>query len=281
MDIISLIAPMILMIVGYTVGSTRIITQGHQALVERLGQYKRKLDPGLNFIVPFVEKIAIEKTTREQILDIAPQPAITKDNISVEVDAVIYWRVFDWVKAYYEVEDVEDAIGNLVITTLRSAIGRQELDETYSSRSEINKTLLEELDKATDDWGVKVLRVEVQEIKLPDSIMESLEKERAAESEKQAAIFKAEGEKQASISRAEGTVQAIEMIAQALKGQSNSKDVLKYLVAQRFVDANQKLGESKNAKIIFMNPKDVSEGVGELLEEDTHISDGSIGNNSN
>jgi len=280
MDIISLIAPMILMIVGYTVGSTRIITQGHQALVERLGQYKRKLEPGLNFIIPFVDRIAVEETTRERVLDITPQPAITKDNVSLEVDAVIYWRVLDLEKAYYEVENVEDAIGNLVITTLRSAIGHQQLDETYSSREEINKTLLMELDKATSTWGVKVLRVEVQEIKPPDSIMESLEKERAAESEKQAAIFKAEGEKQASIERAEGTVQSIEMIAKALQGQSNSREVLKYLVAQRFVEANQKLGESDNSKIIFMNPKDVSEAIEGLMENDAPT-DKRIGNGSN
>ncbi|NEP15175.1 MAG: paraslipin [Symploca sp. SIO1A3] len=281
MDIISIIAPMILVIFGYSIGSTRIITQGNQALVERLGQYKRKLDPGLNFIIPFVDRIAVEETTRERVLDIAPQPAITKDNVSVEVNAVVYWRVLDLERAYYEVEDVEDAIGNLVITTLRSAIGHQELDETYSSREEINKTLLNELDKATVSWGVKVLRVEVQDITLPKSIMESLEKERAAESEKQAAIFKAEGEKQASISRAEGTVQSIEMIAQALQGQSNSQAVLQYLVAQRFVDANQKLGESENSKIIFMNPGDLSEAVVDLMQQETGPRDKVIGNGSN
>ncbi len=281
MDIISIIAPMILVIFGYSIGSTRIITQGNQALVERLGQYKRKLDPGLNFIIPFVDRIAVEETTRERVLDIAPQPAITKDNVSVEVNAVVYWRVLDLERAYYEVEDVEDAIGNLVITTLRSAIGHQELDETYSSREEINKTLLNELDKATVSWGVKVLRVEVQDITLPKSIMESLEKERAAESEKQAAIFKAEGEKQASISRAEGTVQSIEMIAQALQGQSNSQAVLQYLVAQRFVDANQKLGESENSKIIFMNPGDLSEAVVDLMQQETGPRDKLIGNGSN
>jgi regulator of protease activity HflC (stomatin/prohibitin superfamily) len=280
MDIISLIAPMILVIIGYSVGSTRIITQGNQALVERLGKYQRTLDPGLKFIIPFIDRIAVEETTRERVLDIAPQPAITKDNVSVEVNGVVYWRVLDLERAYYEVEDVEDAIGNLVVTTLRSAIGRQELDETYSSRDEINKTLLEELDKATETWGVKVLRVEVQDITLPKSIMESLEKERAAESEKQAAIFKAEGEKQASISRAEGTVQSIEMIAKALQGQSNSQAVLQYLVAQRYVDANQKLGESENSKIIFMNPGDLSEAVVDLMQPETPR-DKLIGNGSN
>ena len=280
MDIISIIAPMILVIIGYSVGSTRIITQGNQALVERLGQYKRKLEPGLNFIIPFVDRIAIEETTRERVLDIAPQPAITKDNVSLEVNAVVYWRILDLEKAYYEVEDVEDAIGNLVVTTLRSAIGHQQLDETYSSREEINKTLLDELDKATESWGVRVLRVEVQDITLPKSIMESLEKERAAESEKQAAIFKAEGEKQASISLAEGTVQSIEIIAKALQGQSNSREVLQYLVAQRFVDANQKLGESENSKIIFMNPGDLTEAVTDLMQPETPR-DQRIGNGNN
>jgi len=189
MDIISLIAPMILMIFGYTVGSTKMITQGNQALVERLGKYHRTLKPGLNFIIPFVDKIAVQETTREQILDIKPQSAITKNNVSLEVDVIIYWRVLDLEKIYYQVEnfeDVEDAISNLFETTLYSAIGSQELDKTYLSTDKIKKTLLEEFNQAAESWGVKVVRIEVQDFKPQDSIMDS---------------FMESLEKQASISR--------------------------------------------------------------------------------
>lgn len=253
-SLLSILAPMILVIIGYSVGSTKIVTQGNQALVERLGKYHKTLRPGLNYIIPFIDRIAVEDTIREQVLDIPAQQAITKDNISVEVDAVVFWRVRDLVKAYYEVEDVERAIEELVTTTLRSSIGELELDQTYSSRNDINQKLLRQLNEAANAWGVEVMRVEVQEIKLPQEVLESLAKARAAESEKQAQIFKAQG-----------TVESIEMISRALREQPNTKAVLQYLVAQRYVDANQKLGESSNAKIVFMDPKALTEAMTDLI----------------
>jgi regulator of protease activity HflC (stomatin/prohibitin superfamily) len=253
-SLLSILAPMILVIIGYSIGSTKIVTQGNEALVERLGKYHKTLRPGLNYIIPFIDRIAVEDTIREQVLDIPPQQAITKDNISVEVDAVVFWRVRDLVKAYYEVEDVERAIEELVTTTLRSTIGELELDQTYSSRNDINNKLLRHLNEAANGWGVQVMRVEVQEVKLPQEVLESLAKARAAESEKQAQIFKAQG-----------TVESIEMISRALREQSNTKTVLQYLVAQRYVDANQKLGESSNAKIVFMDPKALTEAMTDLI----------------
>ncbi len=252
--ILSILAPMILVIVGYSIGSTKIITQGNEALVERLGKYHKKLQPGLNYIIPFLDRIAVEDTVREQVLDIPPQQAITKDSISVMVDAVVFWKVQDLVKAYYNVEDVERAIEELVTTSLRSTIGELELDQTYSSRSDISRSLLQQLNEAASEWGVKVIRVELQEIKPPSDVLESLTKARAAESEKQAQIFKAQG-----------TVESIEMISRALLEQPNSKAVLQYLVAQRYVDANQKLGESPNAKVVFMDPKALSEALTDLI----------------
>jgi regulator of protease activity HflC (stomatin/prohibitin superfamily) len=253
-SILSILAPMILVVIGYSIGSTKIITQGNQALVERLGKFHKKLEPGLNYIIPFIDRVAVEDTIREQVLDIPAQQAITKDNISVSVDAVVFWKVEDLVKAYYNVEDVERAIEELVTTTMRSTIGELELDQTYSSRADINRNLLQQLNDAARDWGVKVVRVEVQEIKPPADVLESLAKARAAESEKQAQIFKAQG-----------TVESIEMISRALLEQPNSKSVLQYLVAQRYVDANQKLGESPNAKVVFMDPKALSEALTDLI----------------
>ncbi|HAG82903.1 MAG TPA: paraslipin [Cyanobacteria bacterium UBA11162] len=266
-SLLSILAPMILVIVGYTVGSTKIVNQGNKALVERLGKYNKTLNPGLNFIVPFLDRIAVEETTKEQVLDIEPQQAITKDNISVEVNAVVYWRINNLYKAYYDVEDVQDSIKTLVTTTLRSEIGSLPLDETYSSssRTQLNKNLLNQLKEAADSWGIEVIRVEVQEITLPKTVIESLEKEREAESEKKAAIARAEGEKKAAIAKAEGTVESIAMISKAILEQPNSRQVLQYLIAQQYVDANQKLGESPNSKVVFMDPKALTEAMTDLL----------------
>jgi regulator of protease activity HflC (stomatin/prohibitin superfamily) len=261
----SILAALALLIIGYTVGSVKIINQGNEALVERLGRYHRKLMPGLNFIVPLLDTIVWEDTTREQVLDIDPQEAITKDNITLLVDAVMYWRILELQQTYYAVEDISKALMNLVITSLRSEIGRMELEQTYASRSQINQVLLQQLDEATATWGVKVTRIEVQNITLPETVRESLELERAAESKKRAAILEAEGEKQAAISEAEGTVQSIELISNALKSQNNTHAVLQYLVAQKYVDANYRLGQSNNSKIIFMDPKALTEAMSELI----------------
>jgi regulator of protease activity HflC (stomatin/prohibitin superfamily) len=252
--VISILAPMILVIIGYTIGSTKIVNEGNQALVERLGKFHKKLDPGLNYIIPFLDRIAVEDTVREQVLDIPPQQAITRDNISLEVDAVVLWKVLDLREAYYAVEDVELAIQNLVTTALRSMIGELDLSETYSSRATLNQKLLRQLDEATADWGVKVTRIELQEIKPPKTILESLERERAAQSEKQA-----------TISQAQGTVESIQILSQALQSQTNSQQILQFLIAERYVDANQKLGESPNSKVVFMDPKALSEALSDLI----------------
>ncbi|HEY9829568.1 MAG TPA: stomatin-like protein [Stenomitos sp.] len=268
-SILSILAPMILVVIGYTIGSTKIITQGNQALVERLGKFHKRLEPGLNYIIPFIDRVAVEDTIREQVLDIPAQQAITKDNISVEVDAVVFWKVEDLMKAYYNVEDVERAIEELVTTTLRSTIGELELDQTYSSRNNINRNLLQQLNEAATEWGVKVIRVEVQELKPPADVLESLAKARAAETEKQAQIFKAQG-----------TVESIEMLSKALLEQPNSKAVLQYLIAQRYVDANQKLGESPNSKVVFMDPKALSEAITDLIGSGDSPIEGGYANGS-
>ena len=267
--ILSILVPMILVVIGYTIGSTKIVNQGNEALVERLGQYNKKLKPGLNYIIPFIDKIAVEETTREQVLDTEPQQAITKDNISVEVDAIVYWRIKNLEKAYYAVEDVEVALENLVLTTLRSMIGEMDLNQTYSSRNDINRNLLHQLAEPTAGWGVELVRVEVQNITPPRTVMESLELERAAESQKQA-----------KISEAQGTVESIEIISKALQSQPNSKTVLQYLVTQRYVDANQKLSESPNSKVVFMDPKAITEAMTNLMDIPEAPDGGMVNNNS-
>jgi len=243
-------------VIAYLLVSLRIITEGNEALVERLGKFTRKLEPGLNFVIPFLESIVVEETNREKVLGIEPQTAITKDNVSLKIDAVVYWQIIDLEKTFYLVEDIQTAIENLVLTTLRSAIGRLDLEETYSSRDQINKTLLHQLDEATANWGVKVTRVEVREIKPAQAVMESLELERAAKSKKRA-----------EVSQAEGTVESIQMIARAIANNRDMKEVLQFLIAQRYVEANEELSKSDNAKILFMDPRALNEATSELMSD--------------
>lgn len=262
----------VLLIVGCIAGSVRIITQGYEAIVERLGRYHRKLTPGINFVVPILDQIVWMETTREKLLDFPAQQAITSDNVNLDVDAIVYWRVLELQQTYYTIEDVEDALKAIAMTTLRSQVGTMTLQNMYSSRQEINRTILQQLDEATATWGVKVTRVEVQNINLPQTLRDSLELERAAESKKRAAILEAEGRKQAAIEEAQGTIESARLIAEQLAdlGQTvSAQDVLRYLVAQRYVDANFQLGKSENAKIVFMDPKALTESTTELIGSDS------------
>ncbi len=263
----SILAILSLIVIGYSVGSVRVVKEGNAALIERLGRYRSTLDPGVNFIVPLLDALVIEDTLREQILDSKPRSATTRDNVNVDVDAVIYWRILDLEKTYYAIEDVEQAIEELVITTLRSEIGKMDLQETFSSRESINKALLDVLDEATEPWGVKVNRVEVQQIEIPPEVEESMRLEQAAAIATRAAITKAEGLKQAAILEAEGNVQSMKLISQAFDGQLSQGDIMKFLIAQRYVDANQKLGESDNSKVVFMDPRALTEGLVDLINE--------------
>jgi regulator of protease activity HflC (stomatin/prohibitin superfamily) len=248
-----LIAIAALAVIGYTIGSVKIIPQGDEGIVERLGRYQRTLKPGLNFVIPLLDMV-LTLDTREQILDVVPQSVITKDNVTIKVDAVLFWKILDVEKAYYEISDVQKGLENLVLTTLRSEIGKMELKRTFSSREEINKSLLKQLDQATATWGVKVIRVEIQDIELSDELRRSLEAEQTAEAEKRAKLY-----------QAEGVVESIGLISTALQQQANTKHVLKYLLAQDYVKSNVELGKSGNSKIIFMDPKSLDEAITNLI----------------
>lgn len=266
----TVIAAITLAIIGYMAGSVKVVSEGSRAIVERLGRYQRTLEPGLNFVVPVLDTVLYE-STRERTIDIEPQNAITKDNVTISVDAIMYWKILDVYRAYYAVEDLEDALKNLVITTLRSEVGQLTLTETVSSRNKINQALLHQLDEATESWGVKVMRVEVQEIKYSDALREARDAEMAAESRRKAVV-----------SESEGTVKSIKLIADALQETPNAKAVLQFLVTKSYVDANQKLSESNNSKIIFMDPKALTETVGELISAEPGESiNGNNGNGGN
>ncbi len=253
----AIIAAFVLLILGSTVGSAKVINQGYEAIVERTGKYKRTLKPGLNFITPFLDTIVWEETTREQLIDIEPQEAFTSDSVQVKVDAIIYWKVKDLYKAYYEVEDIENALKNLVLTAMRSQIGQMELQQTFSNRKEISQGLTEEIKEPTKGWGVEITRVEIQEIKLAPNIVASIEKEKAAQIERNATKL-----------QAQGVADYMRQISEVLKDNPKGQDALKFFLAQKFVDANYKLGDSPNSKIVFMNPKDMSEAVTELMVAD-------------
>ncbi|MBW4465513.1 MAG: SPFH/Band 7/PHB domain protein [Pegethrix bostrychoides GSE-TBD4-15B] len=196
-------------------GSVRIITQGDEALIERLGSYDRKLSHGLNFTVPFIERIAAKETIRERVLDIPAQQCITRDNVSISVDAVVYWRIMDLEKAYYKVQNLQLAMTNLVLTQIRAEMGKLELDQTFTARAEINEVLLRELDESTDPWGVKVTRVELRDLIPSKAVQESMDLQMSAERRKRAAILTSEGERDSAINSARGQAEAQILSAQA------------------------------------------------------------------
>ncbi|BAY19765.1 band 7 protein [Anabaenopsis circularis NIES-21] len=202
-------------------GSVKVINQGNEALVERLGSYNKKLEPGLNFVLPFLDKVVYQQTIREKVLDIPPQKCITRDNVSIEVDAVVYWRIVDMEKAWYKVENLQLAMTNLVLTQIRSEMGQLELDETFTARTQINELLLRDLDIATDPWGVKVTRVELRDLIPSKAVQESMEMQMSAERRRRAAILNSEGEREAAVNSARGKAEA-----QILDAEARQKSVI-------------------------------------------------------
>lgn len=270
-----------LALVGYALASAKMVNQGNAALVERLGRYHRQLNPGLSFIVPIIDQIVMENTTREQLLDIKPQNVITKDGIYLEVDAILYWRIQDIKKSFYAIDDLEQSLANIATTTLRENIAQNSLKDTNMSRAEMDKIILVELNSITFSWGVETIRLDIQSITPPETVRKSMEEQQNAQIKKQAVILAAEGEEEAAERRATGTKRSIEIISEALRSHPESKDILRYLVAQDYVDASQKLGESNNAKIVFVDPANSTEMFQELISDsvqENHIKNPGNGN---
>ncbi|TVP55232.1 MAG: SPFH/Band 7/PHB domain protein [Nodularia sp. (in: Bacteria)] len=274
------IIAIVLALIGYALGSAKLINQGNEALVERLGRYHRKLGPGLNFIVPLVDQIVMEDTTREQFIDIKPQNVITRDNIYLEVDAVLFWRIRDIVRSFYEIDDLQGSLTQLATTTLREIIAQNTVEETNVSRAEMDTAILNQLNQTTEEWGVQILRLDIQSITPPESVRKSMEEERAAEIKKRALAFEAEGERDAAIKRAQGTQTSMQIIAEALRSHPESREILRYLVAQDYVVASQRLGESNNAKIVFLDPSKTNEVYNQLIA-DSIAQDGNGRNSEN
>ncbi len=184
--------------------SFKVVQQSEQYIVERLGKYSKTLESGMHFVLPFFDKIVAKVSLKEQVADFEPQSVITKDNVSIQVDTVAFFRVTDAKKFAYGVSKPIEAINKLTMTTLRQIIGNLTLDETLTSRDYINSRIQEPVDLATDAWGIKIVRLELKNIDPPADIKSAMEKQMKAEREKRQAILLAEGEKQAMITRAEG-----------------------------------------------------------------------------
>src|SRR2546421_785914 len=271
----------------------KIVPQATVMVLERFGRFDRLASSGLNVIIPFFEKPRAVYWTnmrpgissidlREQFLDLPPQPVITRDNVTIHVDSVVYWQITDPIKAVYEMNDLVGGIVQLTITGMRAVMGDMDLDHTLSQRDQINGKLRLILDEATDKWGVKVTRVDVKNIDPPEDVRVTMEKQMTAErnrralvlqaeGERQAAVTRAEGEKQAAITRAEGEKEsailqadgaaqarlrqaaaeseAIGRIAQAMEGHGNPAQ---YLITTRYIESLRDMTKSNNAKVIFM-----------------------------
>lgn len=200
-----------------SLSSIRIIRQSTVGIVERLGSFHKKAETGINFLIPFIDRMKAIVDLRERVIDFPPQPVITKDNVTIQIDTVVYFKVTDPVFYVYEIANPIAAIEYLTATTLRNIIGELDLDETLTSRDIINSKLRVILDEATDKWGIKVNRVELKNINPPRDIQDAMEKQMRAERERREAILRAEGEKSSAILRAEGHKEAAILKAEAEK----------------------------------------------------------------
>ena len=208
---------LLLIVVGILVSCIKVVPQAYAYVVERLGAYQGTWDVGLHFKVPFIDKVARRVLLKEQVVDFAPQPVITKDNVTMRIDTVVFFQITDPKLYAYGVENPIMAIENLTATTLRNIIGELELDQTLTSRETINTKMRASLDVATDPWGIKVNRVELKNIIPPAEIQNAMEKQMKAERERREAVTRAEGEKKASITVAEGQKEAAILEAEAAK----------------------------------------------------------------
>ncbi len=272
--VIVVIVILFLVLVITLAKSVTIIHQAEKGIIERFGKYKETLEPGLRFIIPFMDSVVSRIDMRETVLDVEPQPVITNDNVTVTVDAVVYYYVTDAKAVRYEVANFYVAVSKLAQTNLRNVIGEMSLDETLTSRERINAALRLTLDEATDKWGVKVTRVEVKEIEPPKDITDAMSKQMKAEREKRAVILEAEaykqkqileaegdrqnnilvaeGDRQAAILRAEGEAQAIQNVSLAAdKYFIGNAQLLKQLqVTQASLEENTKLIMSDQSKLV-------------------------------
>ncbi len=237
---------LIIAVIALVICNIRVIPQAHAAVIERLGSYSATWGNGLHVKVPFVDRIAKQVSLKEQVADFPPQPVITKDNVTMQIDTVVYFQITDPKLYTYGVERPVAAIENLTATTLRNIIGDLELDHTLTSRDTINSKIRAILDEATDPWGIRVTRVELKNILPPREIQDSMEKQMKAERERRAKILEAEGEKKSQILKAEGEKEAAILRADAIK-ESKIRE------AEGEASAIEQVGVAKARSMIYLN----------------------------
>lgn len=281
---------LLVLIVITVIATAKVVPQGYNFTVERLGRYVRTLTPGLGIIVPFIERVGQKMNMMEQVLDVPTQEVITRDNAMVTVDAVAFYQVLDAPQAAYEVRDLQSAMLNLTMTNIRTVMGSMDLDELLSNRNEINVRLLHIVDEATNPWGVKVTRVEIKDIAPPTDLVNAMARQMKAEREKRAAILEAEGKRQAEILRAEGEKQAVVLAAEGRKEAAfrdaearersaeaearatqyvseaiaaGNIQAINYFVANNYVGALKELAKAPSQKVLML-PVDAAGVIGAL-----------------
>jgi regulator of protease activity HflC (stomatin/prohibitin superfamily) len=257
----------------------RIVPQGEEWIVERLGKFNATLTPGLTIIIPYIDKVAYKVITKDIILDVPEQEVITKDNAVIITNAIAFIKVTDPIKAVYGIVDFAEAIRNLVQTTLRSITGEMELDQALSSREKIKLRLKESIADEAVDWGLTIKSVEIQDIKPSESMVKSMELQAAAERERKAVVTKAEGAKQAMILEAEGRLESAkrDAVAQVTLAESSAQAIQKvtaavgdrdgpmlFLLGEKYIQALDKLGASGNSKIVVL-PADLQDALRGIL----------------
>lgn len=280
MDGVLIFAAVVVVIaVALIFAGIKTVPQGERWTVERFGRYTHTLDSGLRIIIPFVDRIGRRLTVMEQVLDVPAQTVITKDNAAVVADGVVFFRIDDAARAAYQVRNLEDAIVNLTTTNLRSVIGSMDLDETLSNRQRINESLMSIVDDATNPWGVKIIRIEIRDLKMPPQLQDAMNLQMTAERKRraqvteatgarEAEILRAEGEKQAAVLRAEGERQAAFLNAEAREREAEAEaratrmvseaiaagdiQAVQYFLGLKYVEALRDIGQGESSKLVLM-----------------------------
>ena len=277
----------------------RITSSRRSRLIERLGKYNREMQPGLSILLPGVERVVSHESLKERVLDIPSQQCITKDNVSIEVDAVVYWQLLKHEQGYYAVENLSSAMVNLVLTQIRTEMGKLDLDQTFTTRTEVNELLLKELDEATDPWGVKVKRVEMRDIIPSQRVKEAMEAQMTAEREKRAAILRSEGEKEAVLNNARAEADSLVLdaqarkeavllsaeanaqkqtilasanseaalsIAKAIDDNNNTEEALRLLLAKDWMKMGEEMAHAKAGSVLMVDPQSPASLVAALKQ---------------
>ena len=280
-----------------------VVPQRSEYIVERLGKYSKTIGAGFHILIPFIDKIAYKRSLKEEPIDISAQTCITADNVTLEVDGILYLQVVDSKLSAYGIDNYHFAASQLAQTSLRSAIGKIELDRTFEARETLNGQVVDALDEAAENWGVKVLRYEIKDIQPPRTVLEAMEKQMKAEREKRAEIARSEGEKQAIINRAEGdraeaialsegekmrrineaegraqeilrvaeaTAEGIAKVAEAL-GAPGGRDAANLEVAKKYLDQFGKMAKENNTMIVPSNLADMTSMIGAAMATLKHV----------